>query len=109
MAILLAIDELPFIGLCTIIPNFAAETVLLVIFPLALVLTPVNVLEGTVPVGLSLTEVPLIVLTISEDLPAVAMGHVRLEVPLKLGSIWPNHNTHSVFDGGLVSQPIKEK
>jgi hypothetical protein len=108
MAILLSIDELPFIGLCTIIPDFAAEAMLLVIFPLPLILTPVNVLEGAVPVGLSLTEVALIVLSVCEDLPAVAMGHIRLEVPLKLGSIWPNHNTHTVFDGGLVSQPIKE-
>jgi hypothetical protein len=60
-----------------------------------------------VPVGLSITEVALIVLTIRENLPAVAMGHVRLEVPLKLCSVRPNHNTHSVFDGGLVSQPVE--
>jgi hypothetical protein len=105
MTILLSIDKLPFVGLCTIIPDFTAEAMLLVIFPLALVLTPVNVLESAVPIGLSLTEVALIVLTIREDLPAVAMGHVRLEVPLKLCSVRPNHNTHSVFDGGLVSQP----
>jgi hypothetical protein len=109
MTILFSIDELPFIGLCTIIPDFTAKPMLLVIFPLALILSPVDVLEGAVPVCLSLTEVALIVLTISEDLSAVAMGHVRLEVPLKLGSIWPNHNTHTVFDGGLVSQPMKDK
>jgi hypothetical protein len=108
MAILLTIDELPFIGLCTIIPDFAAEAMLLVIFPLALVLAPIDVLESSVPVCLSLTEVAFIVLTIREDLPAVAMGDVRLEVTLKFGSIRPDHDTNSVFDGGLVSQPIKD-
>ena len=107
MTILFPIDELPLIGLCTIIPDFAAEAMLLVIFPLALVLTPVNVLEGAMPVGLSLTEVALIVLSVREDLSAIAMGHVRLEVPLKLCSIRPDHDTNSVFDGGLVSQPNK--
>lgn len=109
MTILLTIDEFPFIGLCTIIPDFAAETMLLVIFPLALVLAPVDVLEGSVPVGLSLTEVAFIVLTIREDLPAVAMGHVCLEIALKFGSVRPDHNAYSVFDGRLVSQPIKGK
>ena len=75
---------------------------LLVVYPLTLIFSAVEVLKHAVSVGFVVCELAYVVLTIGEYLPAVPMLLVVPELSLVLGAIRPEHNAHSVLPPALL-------
>lgn len=96
--IFLSLKELTLICLRSIIPDLLTEAVLLVVSPLALVLATIQVLEGALPIGLTIAEASLVVLSVGEYLPPVAMRLISMEGPLIFGPVLPEHDTDAILD-----------
>jgi hypothetical protein len=64
LSVFLAIKKLSFVSLCSIVPDLLSKAMLLVILPVSLILTSVEVLENPISIGLIIGEIANVVLSV---------------------------------------------
>jgi hypothetical protein len=104
--ILLALIELPLIGLRPTIPDLLPKSMLLVVLPFTLILASIQVLEASMTISFALKEVSFIVLSIGKYLAAISMGLVSVEGAFVLCTVWPKHHANAILNVIGVSEPL---
>lgn len=81
----------------TIRPLLDSESMLLILEPLALISTSVEVSVHAISISLILSPLSLVDISFSVDESAIAIGHTVSPEAVVSGSVWPNLNSAAIF------------